>query len=455
MADIRYPGFIGDRGVGYWLRPVNLAATRQGFMRLDYSNEWRYAFGDADPPDRVVSLRNLLPPGKDPADGFKLIILGDTGEGDRSQYGFLPLLRALKPDFMIINGDVAYPAGRTGGQPGDDDFLKGFFQPYRNFQCAIWATPGNHEYYSTNDGRDFYDIFCTRKFDARWSEYGLRHDTLQPGMYWELSDPDGVSNLVLIGLDSGMTANLDGHNCWWQFWKRHIDPDAAQHVWLDARLRRAQIMDRDVIIMFHIPALVKERAKEEYLSTIHSILAGYPCVRLVLCGHEHNFQGYTRETFRLYIEREILHRQASHPKLPTYLVCGSGGAYLQSNGYSPGPYQALRFPSKDQWDEYERFGRAVVSGLGLDKALVGRIAGFIDRDSLADADVARYLSCILIEVKRGDGKRTPSIRPVFLDDLKALFKNLPPEQIVDVTSADQKVDPALVGVCLQPPIPMD
>ena len=60
MADIRYPDFTGERGIGYWLRPKNLLASRQKILRVDYSNEWRYEFGHPNPPDRSVSLSRLV-----------------------------------------------------------------------------------------------------------------------------------------------------------------------------------------------------------------------------------------------------------------------------------------------------------------------------------------------------------------------------------------------------------
>ena len=265
MADIRYPCFTGQRGVGYWLHPKNLLASRQKILRVDYSNEWRYEFGDPNPPDRSVALSQILPADKNSNKGFRIIILGDTGEGDKSQYSLLPLIYAFNPDFIIINGDVAYPAGRMGLDPEKDDFLSGFFKPYSHLNIPIWATPGNHEYYSPNNGRDFYDIFCTKKYDRYWGEYGLRHSVLQPGMFWELSDENGASKLVIIGLDSGKSANLDGHNSLWQFWKRKIYPDHTQHSWLDERLRKAQNSGNKVIILFHIPALSRDKQTEKNL----------------------------------------------------------------------------------------------------------------------------------------------------------------------------------------------
>ena len=376
---------------------------------------------------------------KNPNNGFRIIILGDTGEGDRSQYGLLPLIYALKPDFLIINGDVAYPAGRIGMSPDEDDFVSGFFKPYSNLNCPIWATPGNHEYYSSNNGRDFYDVFCSRKHDRLWSQYGLRHNVLQPGMYWELNDSAGNSKLVIIGLDSGKSANLDGHNDWWQFWKRKIYPDHTQHIWLDERLRKAQNSGSKVIILFHIPALTRDIQVEEYLSTIHQLIADYSCVKLVLCGHDHNHQQYTSEIFRRYIEKEEAYK-GINKTFPDYIVNGGGGAFLQSTDYKDGLYKGIRYPSRDQWKIYAKFGRQIVSSWGRNKSWLSKaVAAFYD-DAKTDADAAKYLSFILVEYNSNwpvGVKSEIRVTPVFMDDINQLYD---PNEIVDVMDKNHPID---------------
>ncbi|HEY9384420.1 MAG TPA: hypothetical protein VIP80_13000, partial [Gemmatimonadales bacterium] len=103
------------RGARYWLRPDNLLAGRRRF-RSDHSNEWRYEYlrvssvpppppgENPDPAARSRSFSWLA--AKPAANGFRCVILGDSGEGDASQYALLPVIRALAPDFLIINGDV-------------------------------------------------------------------------------------------------------------------------------------------------------------------------------------------------------------------------------------------------------------------------------------------------------------------------------------------------------------
>jgi len=102
-------------------------------------------------PDRSAPFSTLV--GSPLPASFRFLILGDTGEGDYSQYGTLPMIRAMRPSFVLINGDVAYPAGRN------EDFERGFFTPYRGLNVPIWATPGNHEYYSTLKGAEFFGLF--------------------------------------------------------------------------------------------------------------------------------------------------------------------------------------------------------------------------------------------------------------------------------------------------------
>ena len=60
---------------------------------------------------------------------FSFALLGDTGEGDRSQYAVVPALlnAAAGTDFMIIASDVIYPAGDA------DEYPDKFFRPYRDY----------------------------------------------------------------------------------------------------------------------------------------------------------------------------------------------------------------------------------------------------------------------------------------------------------------------------------
>lgn len=450
MSRLIYPSFAKDRGPLYWLRPSNLAASRNTFFRMDYSNEWRQTFDEryrlfgADAAiDRSVSFERLL--GRSLDDGFRFVILGDTGEGDKSQYGLNPLLRAVNPDFMIINGDIAYPAGRMSGE-GKNDYLHGFFEPYRNFHCPIWAVPGNHEYYSDLNGEEFWQVFCSRTCAGLWDEYGLRL-VPQPGSYWEMRDRTGQSKLVVIGLDSGKKANLDGDNDWWQFWKRKISPDGAQHTWFESRLRRAQDAGDSVIVLFHIPALVREKHEEKYLNTLHRILASYSCVRLVVCGHEHNYQSYTPDMFQRYLREKQLRGSINNPDPPHYIVAGSSGAALASTTFGDEYKTEVRFPSPS---DYQKYVNALTRNTSfLQKWAVAKIGSAIE-DHAHDNDDPYFLTFLLVEVgPQAAGPWKAKITPVFLRNVAELFSAHPDDFPVDVQTTVAPTNTPGFAECFQ------
>src|SRR5919109_1109764 len=69
------------------------------------------------------------------------LVMGDTGEGDASQYAVVPPLLAEADDtaFLFICSDVIYPAG------GIASYEEKFFRPYSGYHRPIFAVPGNHD----------------------------------------------------------------------------------------------------------------------------------------------------------------------------------------------------------------------------------------------------------------------------------------------------------------------
>ncbi|MGP4023347.1 metallophosphoesterase family protein [Actinomadura sp. 3N407] len=168
---------------------------------------------------------------------FSFALLGDTGEGDRSQYAVVPplLQAAAGTDFMIIASDVIYPAGDA------DEYPDKFFRPYKDYPAPIYAVPGNHDWY---DGlRGFLHVFCELDVDCSpppwrgplsfvprllWRHPGdvdshmlgearRRHrgapgqQSVQPGPYWAIDTP----SLRIIGIDTGITGTVDrGQGRW-------------------------------------------------------------------------------------------------------------------------------------------------------------------------------------------------------------------------------------------------
>lgn len=436
MVRFEWPPFAKNRGPGFWFNPANIAKSRRKVLRADHSNLWRYAHETANPPrqDRSVPFDTVIPglPRR-----FRIAIIGDTGEGDASQYALVPLLRAAKPDFMIINGDVAYPAGDM------DDFTEGFFRPYRGFGIPIWATAGNHEYYSQHKGKEFYDVFCGLT-GALWAHYGLRM-VPQPGMYWELRDPSGRTPLVILGLDSGQDANLDGHDTFLsKLLSGEKKPDSGQHEWLDWRLSVADAAGGKVIVMFHIPGLVKGKADQVHLGEVHRILARHPSVRAVICGHIHNHERYEPATFRRYLAEQYgVQANPGFPP-PEYIVSGNGGATLDGTDFT-GAYDPRDvYPSVGQWKEYASSMRRMLNS-GGGGGIVARLAGQFERGGLPDyGDPPKLQSFLLLDV---DG---PQIKlcHIVLDDLQALYSKQPEGTIVRVDAPVPPMDPeALQDLC--------
>jgi hypothetical protein len=459
MPDIRYPAFARDRGLGYWLRPGNIIAARRKFLRLDYSIEWRRSFPRDSIPDKYRDVNGpnsystpisfLAVSSQMIPDKYRFLILGDTGEGDRSQYGTIPLIRSLKPDFMIINGDIAYPAGRIGSDRDSDDYIAGFFEPYKNLGIPIWGVPGNHEYYPKQKGREFFDTYCTYKYLSRWEKYGLRL-VPQPGPFWELREPRRNNDLTIIGVDTGLNADLDGHHSWWQIWKRKSQPDYQQLAWLQERLDLAERRKNSVIIMFHIPALVNQAHEKNINSSkLHQIIANYECVKLVISAHIHNFQKYSPDIFARYlIEKHkcLISRSAC----PHYLLSGGGGAYLTSTDFKKQEYSCeSAFPTRESWRKYAGFWQKAVHKSGLAKSPFGRIVAACEKGTEFDADVARFLSMLLVEVERKNDRTMVKVIPVFLDDLKDLFSHLDQEDSVYVCDENPRINQNALNKCLR------
>ena len=430
-VQIKYPPIPSNRGLGYWLRPSNVWVSRRKIFRSDYSTEWRKTFvNPSSPVDRSVPFSALVPDPL-PDQGFRFLILGDTGEGDRSQYSLLPLIRSLSPAFIIINGDVAYPAGRI------EDFEDGFFKPYEGLQVPIWAVPGNHEYYSKNQGREFYEIFCTRVRAKRWAEADLRL-VPQPGTYWELRDPTAVLPLVVIGIDTGKAGDLDG--------KGKQGSDTDQHTWLNARLKLAQQENRIVIVLFHIPALANnEQIKKTSLFQLHHVLAKYPCVRLVVGAHYHNYQYYSQNVFREFLN-EIAPATKTSGARPTYLIAGDSGAALSSVRFKKKDYPADEvYPSLSQWEEYETIGRRTVDAAGFSRTLVGRLVALVNKEVRSDFDPPGFLSFLSVDVTPGHA----SVQPVFMDHVRLLYANQPPGSVVHIQDASVPLDQSAVKYALR------
>jgi predicted MPP superfamily phosphohydrolase len=454
---IVYPAGVEERSGGFWLRTVNLWKGRRHFLRSDTSNQQRYRFktdqgnqsGDLTDPAPVL-LSSIA--GNPAQEEFRFLILADTGQGTRSQYALVPLIRALNPDFMVINGDAAYPAGET------EDFDVGFFRPYRGLDIPIWATMGNHEYYSKHYGQEFYDVFCRQVRRADWDAAGLRF-LPQPGPYWEVRQfADGQSGLVVLGIDSGMNANLDGiginslANFNFSFDQKDYS-DARQHDWLQRRLSQADNERSRVILIYHIPALVDQAHDQgTHLAGLHRAIASHPSVALVACGHVHNFQCYAVATFCQYVTETYKFMQPV--SRPAYFVSGNAGAGLGGPVFDKHTYPATETsPTLEGWNGHVEAWKKAVGRLRIKENLLEIASKLFSsdyrRDAPVDADLGQYLSLLVVDVTREGA----TVTPAFLEDLKEVVRahQMSPEdaEVLDIGNPTHRLTEDGVKACLQ------
>lgn len=218
-----------------WLRPSVLWGSRNDVIAK--------LFGDPSDDARrqwVAALRNG---GGDPFRAIhrsdpelSFLVMGDTGEGDRSQYAVVPGLLQIGDgtDFMIIVSDVIYPAGSA------NDYPDKFFRPYQDYPGPIYAVPGNHDWYDGLGG--FMRVFCDlegepgqgpwrgtfgrlagllwRRLDradaaaldeARKLRGAPGQRAEQPGPYWVLDTPA----LRIVGIDTGIVGRIDAEQGEW------------------------------------------------------------------------------------------------------------------------------------------------------------------------------------------------------------------------------------------------
>ena len=263
----------------------------------------------------------------------KVLIIGDPGEADASQYAVIdPLLfvdREFDSDFMVILSDVVYPAGDV------NDYVNALYDAYGEYGKPILALPGNHDWYDGLDGFMFH--FCgvealpstsfrsssygtpervarmlwrssaqpqrARLLGRRYKPDGWRPP--QPGPYWAL-DMDGVR---LVAIDTGIKGTLDHEQGeWFLRVSKGKTPKVlltGKPLWVDGEPHETPIEwgDPDAPIdgMGDVDAVVRD--------------PGYGYVACI-GGDVHNYQ---RMTVRLEDDRSI-----------EYVVAGGSGAYMSA-----------------------------------------------------------------------------------------------------------------------------
>jgi hypothetical protein len=264
---------------------------------------------------------------------FSFLMVGDTGEGDASQFAVVPPLLEVGKDtaFMVICSDVIYPSGDA------EDYEEKFYRPYENYAKPIYALPGNHDWYDGLNG--FMYHLCGAEAPKRgrspepiaagpgskrafWSELLRRKLWRKPtGMdptvparkkAWR-SSPGQRSGqrspyfaietgpLLIVGIDTGMGGGIDYEQGEW--------------------LREVSRIDKPKILLTGKPIYVDGEYHPGVIEgggTVDEIVRD-PGHRYVAAigGDIHNYQRYRV-------------RVKGHQRPIYYIVSGGGGAYMSA-----------------------------------------------------------------------------------------------------------------------------
>lgn len=214
--------------------------------------------------------------------------LGGSGDG-------------FDPAFLYVLGDCIYFNGEEA------NYYDQFYEPYTHYTRPILAVPGNHDGMPLPPGQTtldgFLQNFCTTSPVTNAQSMGSGRTTMtQPNVYWTLEAPFAT----IVGLYTNIS-ELDGQL------------DATQVSWLHQELAAAPA-DKALLLTMHHPPISADShyggANTMYQLVDAATAAAKRWPDLILTGHVHNYQRFTREVSG--------DGKAGDVQVP-YVVAGSGG----------------------------------------------------------------------------------------------------------------------------------
>jgi hypothetical protein len=321
------------------------------------------------PPYRMSSQALEIP-----AAGTKrlLHVIGDSGGiGDPNpQKAVAAALVAdlkLYPDvgFLYHLGDIDYFNGVEA------QYVPQFFEPYSTYNRHIVAIPGNHDGDPEEAGEASLGAFLRYFCDAsprllpEVEEYS-RDTMTQPNVYWTLQD----ELVTIIGLYTNVPAGG----------AVHLD----QATWLAGECAAAPT-DRALIVALHHPpySCDAHHGGSQAMGTMldEAFIAAQRWPELVLSGHVHNYQRFTRTV---------------HPGHDcVYVVAGAGG-YHNLHRMAPGAMVGRQPPAMGASSSY-------ITNDTVLEAFEDRLWGFlrlsIDSKRIAGEYVAVYKDGIVLPAR--------------------------------------------------------
>ncbi|MDA4113851.1 MAG: metallophosphoesterase [Thaumarchaeota archaeon] len=248
--------------------------------------------------------------------GLTIHVVGDTGGiqtpipqqlvADAMEGDFAPTATDV-PSFFYILGDVIYYYGEAA------NYNPQFYEPYLHYPAPIFAIPGNHDGdlatpapKGVNSLDAFVNNFCATTPHITPDAGPVDRDAMtQPNVYWTLLTPYSTMIGLYSNVPEGGVIKQD-----------QID-------WFVSELTSAPT-DKALVVSVHHPTFSGDTAHGGSMSMLNTLDAAfkragrYPDI--VLSGHVHNYQRYTR--------------QLAGRDIP-YIVAGGGGYWnlykLQTN----------------------------------------------------------------------------------------------------------------------------
>ncbi len=300
------PGGIRSFGVS---RPTQFTINR---LQGTQANQTFHPLpAPTGPAPYRLTLESVLPPDRmqQITTAGRLIFhtTGDTGgikNGNPQTIVAMHMVNDLQTSnaaFFYHLGDVVYYNGETA------DYYDQFYDPYLHYDAPILAIPGNHDGDELPGGDPslaaFVNNFCSQT-PRITPEAGdaQRHAMTQPNVYWALQAP----YLTIIGLYTNVPEG------------GQLDND--QVAWFQSELQAAPA-DKALIVAMHHPIYSYDtyHSGSVYMSNIldNAISASGRVPDMVLSGHVHNYQRFTRQF------TDAGGQQRAIP----YIVAGAGGYY--------------------------------------------------------------------------------------------------------------------------------
>ena len=278
------------------------------------------------------------------AHSSRVVAFGDFGDGDIASYRTAEAVIDVKPDLLVLLGDLVYEHGRVR------EYLKYFFPVLASLLCTVVSAPvsGNHDIgplfkKNITPKREFHDLFAFYQIWRNPSNgpvlsRGSRRRLLVSRKGWLLSNRFGKHFAALTNYSFNWANShwvvLDAN----EFMDWRGMPELRK--WLEDDLRQSQAQFN--IVCWHQPALCSDRkyGSDRRMLAVQDILQENNVV-LVLSGHSHVYEcsyAVRLERGELMIANPELYDGKENTELPEgyliHLVSGAP-AKLPAEGSEP------------------------------------------------------------------------------------------------------------------------